>query len=109
MELFDTPRQIIERITEKDNPLDGEIYLIKIKCICCMESEFLSYKEPLIEGELLHIGNVSFPLKLIEKVVCRERTKWGSKRECTYKVYSSYLKQFLSDEAREQLAELKLL
>lgn len=94
-ELVSTPQEAVDNICEN-------AYNIKIKCLACSESRFISYVPLIIQNGILTIGEHSFPLKLIEMITIRWKNEYG-KWEKKYKVDSRYFRQFFNDEAIQEL------
>lgn len=100
-ELVSSPEEAIANIPE-------EAYNIKLKCLACSESKFIPYVTPIMQDEILIIGEHSFPLKLIEMVTARWKDEYG-KREAKYKVDSRYFRQFFNECAIQELEKFDLL
>ena len=102
-EIFESPYLLIDEVLKRES-----IYVIKVKCMGCLEGSFIPYEKPVIDKDILRIGGYSYPLYLIESVSFRIKWEYG-KEEYKYKVSNLYLTQFLREDVRLQLEELKLL
>lgn len=100
IELVSTPQEAVDNICEN-------AYNIKIKCLACSESQFISYVPLIIQDGILIIGEHSFPLKLIEMITVRWKDEYG-KWEKKYKVDSRYFRQFFTNEVIQELEGFKL-
>lgn len=82
--IVNSPYEIIDVIP------DYKPYVIKIKCICCTETGFIAYENPIVTEHKLTIGIRSYPIKLIERVTIRYYSKeFDFKEEIQFKVSSS--------------------
>lgn len=98
--IVNSPYEIIDVIP------DYKPYVIKIKCICCTETGFIAYENPIVTEHKLTIGIRSYPIKLIEKVTIRYYDEeFDSKEEIQFKVSSKYFAALLNDDAKESLLE----
>ena len=80
----------------------NDIYLIRIKCVCGTKINWIPYIEPIIENNILKIGNDFFPLRLIEEVNLRCKLSYG-KEDITLKTSALYLVSLLNDKAAKEL------
>lgn len=102
--ILDTPKDVVNEIVKAE---DAGIYNIKIKCLGCSETKFISYEPIFVNDLIVAIGEHCFPIAMIEKVTIRCRDEW-IKLEYQYKVSAKYLKTLLNENAQRLLAEFKL-
>ena len=101
--ILDNPKVLIDEIINTEG-----IYNIRIKCLGCRAGAFIPYSIPVIQENLLRIGEHSYPIDIIEEITFRCKYEWG-RQEYVYRMSSAYLKQFLNEQTRTYLLKLKLL
>lgn len=100
---FDNPKQLVADVISQEG-----IYILKVKCLGCRAGAFIPYSVPIIQENLLRIREHAYPIDVIEEITFRCKEEWG-RQEYVYRMSSAYLKQFLNEQTRAHLMELKLL
>lgn len=82
-----------------------EAYLIRVKCICCKETDYFPFKENNVkftETELI-INDKSYPLDLIEYVSVKSFSRGFYAETDTYKISTVNFLNFLNEETRRRI------